>query len=283
MAEPFSWLLAPELPRSHERIINLVEAFFVNVHSLRSFGFIHRPSVIRHLEKWSYSWYEHQENSLLLAVCALGAKYCALEYEGGSRVPDGLALAAGCQWARKAQQLVVSHFNSTSVEAAMAIVLLHEHELRVGNYTNAFVLTGLGVRMAQALSLNVESPFENITSNSGTKFITTGESKRRLMWSIYIMDSWVGSGVDELTLLEEADIHIQLPCNDKSFNAQQPRIVEALQPGTYSSFVGFGEGSRELMEPLDLRGEFIRLVSLRRRVLRYAFKPSAPRMIPNRL
>ncbi|PSR97213.1 fungal-specific transcription factor domain-domain-containing protein [Coniella lustricola] len=268
--EPFSWLLAPELPQSHEHIVELVEAFFVNMHSLRFFGFIHKPSVMRHLEQWSYSWYENQDNSLLLAVCALGAKYCALKYEQGhNRVPERLPLAAGCQWAQKAQQLVTLHLNSTSIEATMAIVLLHQHELRVGNYTNAFVLTGLGVRMAQALQLNIETSSADIGSSQRTKSITTAESKRRLMWSIYIMDTWVGSGVGELTLLDEADIRIQLPCSDRNFIAQQSQIVETLRPDIYSPFAYLEEGSPVLLESADLQGEFIRLVSLRRKVLSY--------------
>ncbi|KAF3764234.1 hypothetical protein M406DRAFT_260426, partial [Cryphonectria parasitica EP155] len=291
-----SWLLAHELPRSREHVVQLVEAFFANMHSLRCFGFIHRPSVLRHLEHWSSSaWYEHQGNALLLVVCALGAKFYASQQRQQQFCSGNLALSAGCHWARRAQQVVLLGLDTPSVENAMAVVLLHEHELRVGNHACAFMLTGLGVRMAQALQINIESS-PDILCRGQTKdknkkkeggvgggggqqqqglSPTTREARRRLMWSIYTMDAWVGSGVDELTLLREADVQIQLPCSDHSFDAQRPRIVEALRPGTFLPFVSAedrrqqGSNSGAAVERLDLQAYFIRLVSIRRKVLRF--------------
>lgn len=238
------------------------------MHSLRSFGFIHKPSVMQNLENWSSSWYQHQRNALVLIVCALGAKFCASRYYDDAELAGGLGLAAGTQWAREAQQLLISGLTSASVESCMAVVLLHEHELRVGNRANAFMLTGLGVRMAQALRINIESPSDVSGAGPQNPSATTKEAKRRLMWSIYIMDSWVGSGVDELTLINEADVRIQLPCSDQSFESQQSCIVEALQPGTYLPFISAEDRLQGSVQELDLQGHFIRLVSLRRKVLR---------------
>ena len=82
------------------------------------------------------------------------------------------------------------------------------------------------------------------------------------------MDAWVGSGVDQLTLLDENDIKIQLPCKDQHFSRQTPAITETLEPGHILKFL-----SREISEsnPIDNMGMaayFVRLTTYRKRVLR---------------
>lgn len=268
--EAFSWLLAQDLPNTQDQLIELVDAFFVNIHPLRSFGFIHKPSLLKQFDgcEWSGSWQQDSPDALMLVICALGAKFCALNYCDDSQLADGLALSAGSQWARKAQQLILLSLNKASIGITMATVLLHEHELRMGNYANAFMLTGLSVRMAQALQINLESSSNNLCSGETGPSSMTKEARRRLMWSIYIMDSWVWNGVDELTLLDESDIKIQLPCSDIKFELQQFCIVETLHPGAHLSFLSSGDSMKGKVEKPDLRGHFIRLVSLRRKVLR---------------
>lgn len=244
---------------------------------------------MRHLDSWATSaWHDHQSNALLLVVCALGAKFCALRYQTHDHDDDedsqlllarGVSLSAGSQWARRAHQLVALRLDRASVEVAMAVVLLHEHDLRVGNYASAFMLTGLAVRMAQALQINVEEAGEEESPPTVDGLPCAGlpqglsavsrEARRRLMWSIYIMDSWVGSGVDELTFVDEADLNIQLPCSDRAFESQEYSTVEMTHPGTQLSYMSPHDHMKVLVESLDLHGYFIRLVSLRRKVLRY--------------
>lgn len=126
------------------------------------------------------------------------------------------------------------------------------------------MLTGIAVRLAQSLQINVES-----TDGHNSRLICRSspspsmcESRRRLMWGIYAMDTWVGSGVDELTLVNEANVKIRLPCNERDF------ILEVLnrlpQPGLYSS-----SPSGHDTPDLDVAAYFLRLVSIRRKVLRY--------------
>jgi hypothetical protein len=64
-------LTSPLLP-NQERVCQLVEAYFANVHPLRCFGFIHKPSFMEKLDLGLAV--EHQSNALLYIVCALGAK-----------------------------------------------------------------------------------------------------------------------------------------------------------------------------------------------------------------
>lgn len=96
------------------------------------------------------------------------------------------------------------------------------------------------------------------------------------MWAIYIMESWVGDGGDRVSLLNEADLQIQLPCSDLSFELQHPCIVEVLEPGSYLSFTTAADRTRGNVDSVDIHGHFIRLVSLRRKVMGYVDFLSSP-------
>ena len=64
-------LVFPELP-SKENIRCLVDEYFANVHPLRCFGFIHKPSFMQRLDEGLSA--NHTGNALLYIICALGAK-----------------------------------------------------------------------------------------------------------------------------------------------------------------------------------------------------------------
>lgn len=106
-------------------------------------------------------------------------------------------LAAGSQWAKESLRLVFADLDVISVELLMAVVLLHDHELRVGRYASCFLLSGLGARLAQALQINVEYSTDILCAQAASAKApspTARESRRRLQWAVYVMDAWVGSG-----------------------------------------------------------------------------------------
>lgn len=55
-----------------ERILELTEEYFSNVHHLRSFGFVHKPSFMQSLDEEPTS--KFITSPLLHVMCALGAK-----------------------------------------------------------------------------------------------------------------------------------------------------------------------------------------------------------------
>lgn len=83
----------------------------------------------------------------------------------------------------------------------------------MGEYTQALMMSGLAVRMAHALQVNVEYSTDILCAEKAesSPSVLERECRRRLMWACYILDAWTGSGVDQLTLLRETDIKIQLP------------------------------------------------------------------------
>lgn len=147
-------------------------------------------------------------------------------------------------------------------------MLLHDHEIRVGRYTSCFLISAHCVRLAHLLQLNLEFSPDLLCRDSNSPSASSRESRRRLMWSIYIIDSWVGSGIDRLTLLNDSDMEIQLPCPERSFIFQTPEITDSLQPGDALSELTKEQRSLGPKESMSMTAFFIRVVSLRKKVLR---------------
>ncbi|KAJ5682112.1 uncharacterized protein N7477_002052 [Penicillium maclennaniae] len=257
----------------------LVEEYFNNIHPLRCFAFIHRPSFLQRLDIETSKM--TRNNALLHIICALGGQFYALAYsENVSQLSAKFVLSAGSEWAKAAQRLVLETLDTVTNENLMASVLLHDYAVRMGNFANAFMLSGLITRMAQALQINLEYNTDVLCQNNDYGPSTTAkESRRRLMWSCYVMDSLVGSGVDQLTLVHEKDMKIQLPCNERNFIQQIPCFTETLEPANWLKFIPSELDTATLLPNMGIMAHFIRHISIRKRVLRY-IKHLGDAMVP---
>lgn len=140
----------------------------------------------------------------------------------------------------------------------------------MGNFANAFMLSGLTTRMTQALQINLEYNTDLLCQETNLGLsATTKESRRRLMWSCYVTDALVGSGVDQLTLINERDMKIQLPCNERNFVQQIPCLTETLDPGNWLKFVSSDLDTSSILPNMGIMAYFIRHMSIRKRVLKY--------------
>ena len=260
-----SWgLWSPHLP-DIDKVPALVEFYFVNVHPLRCFGFLHKPSFMQRLDSKDTNC---EDDALLHIVCALGALFAAIEIDPHAASPTR-TLAAGSHWARRAQQLILSQLGNIAVENLMAAILLHDYELRMSNFGNAFMLSAITARMAQALQINLEHSTDILCQDSSSSpDASNKESRRRLMWCCYISDSLVGSGVDQLTLIKEADIKIQLPSNERNFLLQRACVTEVLEPGQFLKFLEPHELPSNPADNMGIRAYFVRYIATRRKVLR---------------
>ncbi|KAJ6104786.1 hypothetical protein N7523_011106 [Penicillium sp. IBT 18751x] len=266
------WLNARYLPTPW-KVGLLVEEYFNNVHPLRCFAFIHRPSFLQRLDVEISK--KARNNALLHIICALGGQFYALVYsENISQLPAKFVLLAGSEWAKAAQRLILESLDTVTCENLMASVLLHDYAVRMGNFANAFMLSGLITRMAQALQINLEYNTDLLCQNNDYGPSTTAkESRRRLMWSCYVTDSLVGSGVDQLTLVHEKDMKIQLPCNERNFIQQIPCFTETLEPGNWLKFIPGELDTATLIPNMGIMAHFIRHISIRKRVLRHVIHP----------
>ncbi|KAK5236688.1 hypothetical protein LTR47_002640 [Exophiala xenobiotica] len=139
----------------------------------------------------------------------------------------------------------------------------------MADFTQAFMLSALMARMTQALQINLEYTTDMLGQlGDGALSITARESRRRLMWSCYITDALCGSGVDQLTLIDDKDMKIQLPCDEQSFLHERPCITRMLN-GSPLPFI-----PAELIVPnssnnISMTAYFIQHVETRKRVLKY--------------
>ncbi|KAK5535011.1 hypothetical protein LTR23_008053 [Exophiala sp. CCFEE 6169] len=200
----------------------------------------------------------------------VNAPFYALEYsETIQSLPAKAIILAGSNWAKTARSLLLESIDEISVENLMTAQLLYDYALRMADFTQAFMLSALMARMTQALQINLEYTTDMLGQlGDGALSITARESRRRLMWSCYITDALCGSGVDQLTLIDDKDIKIQLPCDEQSFLHERPCITRMLN-GSPLPFI-----PAELIVPnssnnISMTAYFIQHVETRKRVLKY--------------
>ncbi|KAH6974701.1 fungal-specific transcription factor domain-containing protein [Ilyonectria destructans] len=204
------WLSSPDLPDGKYTRL-LVDSYFQNIHPLRYFSFIHKPSF---LQKLAGIGSDIRSDALLYIIYILGAQFFALEYS---------------DTAATAERLILGNTNQISIDSLITTQLLHDYALRMGNFTQAFVLSALMARMMQALQINLEY-LSNLFNESATASlsVTARKCRRRLMWSCYITDVLCSNGVEQLMLIFKKDIKIQLPYNNRNFLHRQPSITRTL-------------------------------------------------------
>jgi hypothetical protein len=211
------------------------------------------------------------DQALLHVMCALGAKFYALEWsESFAPLSKDLIQSAGMQWGKMAEEMFFADYSTISITKLKVLILLHDQEARTGNYAGSFLLTGLVIRMAHALQLNNEVSADILCKEEGgsPNEASVRESRRRLMWACYMIDVWAGSGVDHLTILNEKDLKIQLPCNERQFLLQIPVVTERLEEGDIIDFIPAEDIPEKPKENLGMAAYYVRIVSIWRRVLR---------------
>ncbi|KAK0760919.1 hypothetical protein N5P37_005860 [Trichoderma harzianum] len=262
-----SWLVSPSLPTGRN-LRRVVEQYFANVHPIRCFAFVHKPSFMRQLDKGFTS---DDESALLHIICAHGAKFYVLNQNEHHTSASSFIRLAGNEWAKRAEFLILTNFGKISVQRLMVAILLHDFHFRLGEYSHALMLSGLAVRMAHALKINVEASPDVLCTDSSESApsVVTRESRRRLMWACYVLDAWAGSGIDQLTLLRENDIKIQLPCNERNFGLRIASVTETLGVGHVLQFLPPSVVPRKPSANMGIMAYYIRVVALWKRIVRY--------------
>ncbi|KAL2816690.1 fungal-specific transcription factor domain-containing protein [Aspergillus granulosus] len=266
-ASALAWLTSPHLPVK-AKVAVLVENYFAHIHPIRCFAFLHRPLFLQRVDEELGPG--PGPTALLYIVCALGAQFHALEYSTvSSPLPPKMILRSGHRWADKAYNMILQELDKISIDNLMATQLLYDYALRVNNFAQAFMLGGLTARMAQALQINLEYSTDVLCQEAGRNLsVPEREARRRLMWSCFVTDALLGSGVDQLTLIEERDIKIQLPCNERRFLHETPCITRTLN-GTILGFIRPEAIPPNPEDNMGIMAAFIQHIRIRKQVLRY--------------
>ena len=147
---------------------------------------------------------------------------------------------------------------------------MYDFRFRMGEYSQALMLSGFAVRMAQALRIYEEHSPDIMCTDSGNAMpsVVTRESRRRLMWACYVLDVWSGSSVNSLTLWREADIKVQLPCNERNFGLRIPCVTETLAVGHVLQSLSPAIVPPKPAENMGIMAYYIRVTTLRKRILK---------------
>jgi len=89
-----------------------------------------------------------------------------------------------------------------------------------------------------------------------------------MLFHVQVTDSFVGSGVDQLTLIKDEDIKIQLPCTERNFLLQNACVVETLQPGQFLKFLPPDSLPDSPWDNMGIRAYYLRHIKIRREVLK---------------
>lgn len=116
-----------------------------------------------------------------------------------------------------ARRIMKDVFDSPTVQRIQAFTLLSSHEWGEGNNSRSFLYIGIAARMALILGLGNETtePDDEIEDINIRQVVI--ESKRRTIWSVYMMDRCNSSGRQRSPAIRIDDIRINLPALESDF------------------------------------------------------------------
>ncbi|GAB7359528.1 hypothetical protein MBLNU230_g6717t1 [Neophaeotheca triangularis] len=209
----------------------LVQTFFRAVHPHPECNFLHKAVFMNQKQ------HGQLDAGLLRAVCAMASLHHPDLKEEGARRAD------------EAEHDILLSLTRPSVVHVQALQLVVLYRLATGDSRRVVSLFALCTRMAFLLRLNYEDP--------SLPFLAQ-ESRRRLVWAIYVTDTFMSGGIDDLTLCRAPSIRLWLPSDEQTFELDQPptklTLRSNLSPASATpSILGF----------------FMKVVDIRDRILRY--------------
>lgn len=241
-----------EIP-GHAELRSLLDAYFDGPHFFYFYTFIHRPTFQQVFDRGAIP------NFLLLIVLATSLHFLDPQDSRADK------------WADESRRLIMLEiFSPPSTTTLQALLLLQRYEWHRAEHMNAWILSGLAIRLTQGLQLNLEIPDETRAT------VTVRETRRRLMWSCLVMESMIESGRSPLSRLNLPSIEVKLPCNENAFQLALETNMAGLdqlvnEQGYLESDPNVSHSTRP-----GISAFLVKLAVLRREILNYTL-PYHPR------
>lgn len=191
--------------------MDAVEVYFSRIYPLPLYSFLHKETLIRQINAGI------ADPVIILAICGVST-------QAHPSVPERERSDA---WTDAAERLVLTQLQSPSIFRLQALLVIRER-MEAKMFSKAFMLTALASRFAFALRLNYERPKLGFLAQ---------ECRRRLMWSVFLLDGVWSGGLGEFTLCSFETVHLELPSSEEDFkNCVPPSRVRRqidLCPDTY--------------------------------------------------
>ncbi|KAK4245549.1 poly polymerase catalytic domain-containing protein [Corynascus novoguineensis] len=240
------------------------DSFFRHIYHVAMFSFLHRPSLMELYHAGSL------DRALVLSIVGVTSLLTDL----GPGMAD-----YGNRCVEEAVSLCLAGLEKPTISRLQALVLAIKHRILSKRFSSAFMLHAIASRFATALRLYQENP---------ELCFLAREARRRLMWSIYMIDTSISMSQVDVAIWFDAErqIQLQLPCNERNFDFDLPDPTEPLRPPGPDPVTGV---IPPLPDVLGLMALHIRLYWMRSRILqctsRAAASPTAETlaMLPSQL
>ncbi|KAJ3195815.1 hypothetical protein HK101_010987 [Irineochytrium annulatum] len=229
----------PPQPIPAEAVRELVDLYFRYVHP--TMPLLHRNSFLAN---------HPRESPLLMnAMYALAARYSshpsivgsppAVDASRDRGLPEDEQSGDGPQlWSSgdvfyvKARELVDHFMDVPNTSTVTALLLLAAYAAGSGRGSAAWMYSGMAIRMAQEIKLNVEPEFDEAGGAAGGGGVPGGqpaanggvsgagmtwlerEKRRRIWWTCFILDRYAGAAADRSMIISEKDCKVYLPCKE---------------------------------------------------------------------
>jgi hypothetical protein len=201
-----------------------MEAYFQHVYPLPSYAFLHPPTICRKFSDGTI------EKCLVNAIAAVSSV----------RAPAiGRCANLELTWVQEAETLLWQHLETPSIARLQAMLLVVLYRAETGRLRRAFMLASLAGRAATAMRLNHERPGSSAVSL---------EVRRRLMWSLKLVERYFSVGLPEFELCPVENIYIQLPCVEYQFSGDSATWEAADDRGSYHISVELEMFRRDVMK-----------------------------------
>lgn len=206
-----SYLLLPPDLHTH------VEFYFHHVYPLPSYAFLHPHTTIRQSRESSL------DTCLAYAISAIASHHRGLSQSHGD---------AELSWIQSAEELIWKHLESPTIARLQALLLIILYRLETGAFQRAFMLSSIAARGAAAMRLNYERTSTRIATER-----TSRETRRRLMWSLKLVERYFSMGLPEFELCPVENIYLELPCWEEDYSASSDaRPQRTTQTSDFGSY-----------------------------------------------
>ncbi|OKL58639.1 hypothetical protein UA08_06242 [Talaromyces atroroseus] len=219
-----------------------VQAFFEYLYPIPAYRFIHKGLFLR-------SFYQNQVDPLLLqCVCGVAARFIRPR-----RHQQDKALDYAQNWLKQAEVQTWQRIGEMKIQTLQTMLLLICWHSIERNISSVWILSGVVARIAFGMRLNYEV-------NNNRDSLVVREIRRRVMWSIFILDKFYAGGFSDVTLCPVEAMHIQLPCQERSFELEIPVETCYLNIDTLGVAPDYDRNTGTM-------GNVIRMVAIRHRIL----------------
>ena len=210
-----------------------LEDFFQLAHPIPVFSFLHKASVIQIYHAGQ------ADDALLLSLIGITLQLKQVGPNWGD---------CSKRYIDAAQTMILGDIARPSITKIQSLVFIIKHHFYNRRFSSAFVLLAMAIRWAYGLRLNYEAP--------RLRFVAQ-ESRRRLMWSLYILDTLSAAGLQEFSLSSAHTMYIQLPCEERQFELDITQVTESLElQGNQSNPIDIGSFAL-----------YVRIIWLRNKIL----------------